>query len=90
LLYVVSSTISYAGEEDLNDLQNAKVAHMMAKQRMLEAQMSDEDREKASSNKGSCGSVNVGNVSNQRGARGPKEVIVVVKGDVINANNKCR
>ncbi len=38
-----------------------------------------------------CGNVDIGNfVSNGRGGRAPKDITVVITGDVINANNKCR
>ena len=40
------TTPSLAGEFGLSDLQNAKVAHHLAKQRMLEAQKSPEERER--------------------------------------------
>ena len=39
------TTPSLAGEFGLSDLQNVKVAHHLAKQRMLEAQKSREERE---------------------------------------------
>ncbi|MCB1889707.1 MAG: hypothetical protein KDH20_19020 [Rhodocyclaceae bacterium] len=38
---------------------------------------------------GSCGGLNVGNVTAGRGGRMPRQVTVVISGDVINANNKC-
>lgn len=39
---------------------------------------------------GGCGGVNVGNVTSGRGVGSmPREVTVIVTGDVINANNKC-
>ena len=38
-----------------------------------------------------CGSLNVGNVTTGgRIGAAPREVNVIIKGDVINANNKCR
>ena len=86
------STLSSAGEEGLTDLQNAKVAYQLAKQRQLEAQKTKEEREDDSGQEQKCGAVDIGNVSNQRGARGPREVITVVKGDVINVTGPggCR
>lgn len=89
-LFIVSIETSVAGEEELNDLSNAKLAHHRAKQRMLDGRKSSEERERDGSQGGSCGSLNVGNVSNQRGAKGPREVTVIVTGDIINANNNCR
>ena len=39
---------------------------------------------------GGCGGLNVGNVTAGRGVRSmPRQVTVVITGDVINANNKC-
>ncbi|MCB1956864.1 MAG: hypothetical protein KDG55_14370 [Rhodocyclaceae bacterium] len=39
---------------------------------------------------GTCGGLNVGNVTAGRGVRSmPRQVTVVISGDVINANNKC-
>jgi hypothetical protein len=39
---------------------------------------------------GTCGGLNVGNVSGTGFGRMPREVTVVITGDVINANNSCR
>ena len=38
-----------------------------------------------------CGNVDIGNFdSGNKGGRAPKEITVVITGDVINANNKCK
>ena len=38
-----------------------------------------------------CGNVDIGNfVGGNKGGRGPREITVVITGDVINANNKCK
>lgn len=38
-----------------------------------------------------CGNVDIGNfVSGNKGGRAPREITVVITGDVINANNKCK
>ena len=83
------ATPAPAGELGLDDLTNAKLARIKAKQRQQEA------AQRRSGDKGSdsavteCGSIGIGNtVTNRRGA--PKEVTVIVTGDVINANNRCR
>lgn len=84
------SSAGFAGEEGLSDLQNAKVAHQLAKQRMLESRKTKEEREQdAAREDQSCGSIDIGNVRNERGARAPREIITVVKGDVINTG-RCR
>lgn len=81
--------IGHAGEENLTDLQNAKVAHQIAKQRMLESRKTKEEREQSDSEDQSCGSIDIGNVRTERGAGAPREIITVVKGDVINTG-RCR
>jgi hypothetical protein len=83
------SNDSFAGEEHLGDLQNAKVAHAIAKQRMMSSQKTKEEREADSDEEQTCGSVDIGNVRNERGAMAPREIITVVKGDVINTGT-CR
>jgi hypothetical protein len=37
-----------------------------------------------------CGSLDIGNVFASRSGRTPREVTVIVTGDVINAGNKCK
>jgi hypothetical protein len=72
-------------DENLEDLTRAKVAKQRAK---MNTQRQDEDGE---GDGAKCGNVDIGNVkAGKPGAPGPKEVIVVVKGDIINANNKCK
>lgn len=67
---------------------NAKVLRYIAKQRALEGGMSAKERAELKSNQGGeCGSTNIGNVS---GGSKKVENIVIIKGDVINANNKCK
>lgn len=72
----------------LEDDSNAKVLRHTAKQRAREANMTPEERAKSKENSGSCGSVDVGNV--QGGGNKKVDNVVIIKGDVINANNKCR
>lgn len=71
----------------MEDDSNAKVQRYTAKQRALEAAMTPEEREQARKNREDCGSVDVGNV--QGGGRNVDNV-VVIKGDVINVNNRCK
>jgi hypothetical protein len=72
----------------MEDDSNAKVQKYTAKQRAREANMTPEERAAAKKNQdASCGSVDIGNV--QGGGRNVDNV-VIIKGDVINANNKCR
>jgi len=37
-----------------------------------------------------CGSVDIGNVFAGKPGKNPREVTVIVTGDVINANNQCK
>lgn len=37
----------------------------------------------------SCGTIDIGNVTMSPFGGGPRQVNVLIKGDVINANNKC-
>lgn len=74
--------------DTLNDKMNAKMMRFMAKQRALEANMSKEELEALQESHGGCGSVDIGNV--QGGQSKDVETVVIIKGDVINANNKCK
>lgn len=85
-LALVAAPAAHAGEEGLEDDNNAKLARIKAKQRRMGAtSFGDSD----GGGGGECGSLNVGNVQNNGRGRGPREVVVVVTGDIINANNKC-
>jgi len=70
------------------DESNAKLQRHMAKSRAFEAGMTEEEREQnRSTDTSTCGGVNVGNVNGPE--RGDVENIVIVRGDIINANNRC-
>ncbi len=80
-----------AGEVDLPNDANAKLARIKAKMRMAE---SDKKGEKAAASRtagagASCGAIEIGNTATG-GGRAPREITVVVTGDVINANNDCK
>jgi hypothetical protein len=79
--------LTMAGEEGLEDDANAKLARVKAKQRAFG---SGSDFGSGSGSNAECGSLNVGNVDNRGRNSRLREVIVVVEGDVINANNNCR
>ncbi|MGB0128608.1 MAG: hypothetical protein WBP72_13300 [Rhodocyclaceae bacterium] len=53
------------------------------------ASLIEEDPGNGSKGLSSCG-VNIGNSVNSRPGQAPKEIVVVVKGDFINANNRCK
>jgi len=46
---------------------------------------SETDREESP-----CGSLDIGNIFAGKPGRVPREVTVIVTGDVVNANNKCK
>ena len=71
----------------MKDDSNAKVQRNLAKQRALEANMSDEELAESKRKRSECGSLDVGNV--QGGGR-KVENTTVIKGDVINVAGKCR
>jgi hypothetical protein len=67
----------------------AKIAKEKAKAGSLSAQMAGQAADRNAT--AECGSVNIGNVVGaSRVGFGPTEVNVIITGDVINANNKCR
>lgn len=75
-------------DEGLEDLTRAKVAKQRAKQNTQRRDVTTGDSNEAGSG---CGNVDIGNAQGGRpGFSGPKEIIVVVKGDIINTNNKCK
>jgi hypothetical protein len=68
----------------------AKIARTKAKQAPLLAAENGNGSGNGSSSP-NCGGVDIGNITVPQGAGvGPREVTVVITGDVINANNKCK
>lgn len=89
-----------AAETDTDGLPDgirAKMSRIMATSnhdRGLRPQSNDDDansvRGRNNANAfGQCGSLNVGNVQTGRLGQAPRQVNVIVTGDVVNANNKC-
>lgn len=72
---------------DMEDLTRAKVAKSRAKQSVFQAGSSDADGDGGSQG---CGNVDIGNFTSTRPGQSPKEIIVVVEGDVINSGNRCK
>lgn len=97
-IYLVISQLSHA-EEETNDIwgkdagfmeddSQATILRHMAKQRAMQANMTDEQKSKMRENQSNgCGAVNIGNASS---SDGDAEAVVIIKGDVINANNNCK
>ena len=95
LLYTAIAVSSVAGASDIwegsetmDDGTNAKMMRHLAKQRAQEASMTAQEREAARQDTGGCGAVDIGNVQGSKGQ--DVETVVIIKGDVVNANNNCR
>ena len=89
-----TGSVAMAGELELTDLQNAKLARHRAKERVMKNEKQEDYLpEGTPSNQqeedGDCGTVDIGNVVNNAGFGGPREIDVIITGDIINANNKC-
>jgi hypothetical protein len=97
LVLLISQMVQ--AEEKVNDIwgneagyakdeSQSKMLRHMAKQRAMQANMTAEERKQLrESQKSGCGSVNIGNID---GAKDNAETVVIIKGDVINANNNCK
>ena len=86
---------SEAGELDLPDQQNAKMARLKAEGRVLKNKdqkdyIDTDDTGNPGQLEAECGAVNIGNVVSKRGFGVPREINVIIDGDVINSNNNCR
>ena len=83
----LSASVHATSAEPMTDsdpLTLAKTAKARAKGNTLGHPVSG-----GSGTDGGC-DVNIGNTINTQPNKGPKDVIVVVKGDVVNSNNKCK
>jgi predicted nicotinamide N-methyase len=83
-----------AGEIELNDIQNAKLARHKARERVMknekqEDYLDDSTPGPSAQDDEDCGTVDIGNVINNKGFGGPKAIDVIITGDIINANNDC-
>ncbi len=97
---VALAVTAHAADTETADLPEgilAKMARISAKQGVDRGApgMNAGDRLRGAGGGGAspaCGSLNVGNVNTggRRVGQPVREVVVVIKGDVINANNKCR
>ena len=74
---------------DMDDLLRAKVAKHKAKQTSMNQSVNASSAD-AQNEAGSCGGVDIGNSVGAKPGRAPKEIVVVITGDVVNANNKCK
>ncbi len=98
IVIIFLSVISHSlyAEEDIwgneagfvKDDSQATILRHMARQRALQANMTAEQRAQMRKNQqAGCGAVNIGNVTD---TKGDAEAVVIIKGDVINANNNCK
>lgn len=85
-----------AGNIEMTDEQNVKLARNRAMLRVLRGTQGDdyydddtEERIREGLDNSGCGSVDIGNTL-VPDFGGPKEINVIITGDVINANNKCK
>lgn len=74
---------------DMDDMLRAKVAKHKAKQNSLKQSVNASSAE-AQNESDSCGGVDIGNSMGSKPGKAPKEIVVVITGDVVNANNKCK
>lgn len=91
---IASPTFSTDAEpSDLPESSLAKLAKARAKSSTMGSSQgrSGDGSSQSSENAGisDCG-INIGNSINAPRGAAPKEIIVVVKGDVVNANNRCK
>ncbi|MGH1426370.1 MAG: hypothetical protein ACRBEE_00355 [Arenicella sp.] len=95
--FFMSTSLSTAGEIDLSDEVNLKLARIKAKTRQQihkkkeDYIAADDKKDKMfDKNNSDCGAVDIGNVSNsKKQSYGVKKIDVVIVGDIINTGNKC-
>ena len=80
----------------MTDEQNVKLARNKVMLRALKGRDADDYFETNPSehvrnglDSAGCGAVDIGNAA-QPGFGGPKEINIIITGDVINANNRCK
>ena len=95
----MACTLAFAGPNpepmDIEPELLAKLAHERAKARRLGNKSAGVGKASANADAANplaeCGAVNIGNVlTGGRPGFQPREITVVITGDVINANNNCR
>lgn len=103
-ILMVCTTNLMAADTDTTDIDEgiiAKMARLKGKQMPGVNQDSNanggdseslNDRINDTKSNATCGAINIGNVDmgKRRTGPAPRQVIVIIKGDVTNANNKCK
>ena len=88
---------AFSGSAEISDETNAKLARVKAKSKRLSGSRAKSARNAASESAagnpavGECGSINIANTVNEGNVgHMNQETIVIVDGDIINANNECK
>ncbi|MES2207784.1 MAG: hypothetical protein V4525_13455 [Pseudomonadota bacterium] len=89
------TTLSWAGIVPIANTQPTNIEeHQLARMRrekLRGATSSGGDNQGSGSDKLSgCGSVNIGNLVENKRSIGRKNITVIVQGPVVNSNNRCR
>jgi hypothetical protein len=96
LLTILAAGQARAAEDEITDMPQgitAKIARMKSKNGSHDRRdrFALDDSSSKKGNPAACGSLNIGNsAAGRAGTRAPKQVIVVIEGPVVNANNKCK
>lgn len=95
LLILPAAPLTYAGDYDDADARNeanTKLLRHRAQQYLTgntrNRFLNDDSGNVNNTNNNSCGSVNIGNINNIDGTL--RENIVIIDGDIINADNYCK
>jgi hypothetical protein len=80
---------SFGGIQGIDDEDNAKLSRHKAQMKQM-TKKGDATHATGDAASDKCGSLELGNVSNNKPGRPVREVTVIVDGPIINANNKCR
>ena len=95
-LSMLNPSIANAGELNMTNEQNSKVSRFKARARVVNNKKLNnyfpetEDEEIAGVDEEKCGTVDIGNVKQNKVFNVPKEIDVIITGDVINTGNKCK
>jgi hypothetical protein len=83
-------TLAYADESppslDDNPRLLAKTAKLKAKQSQVDRQQNANGGDQSAG----CGGVDIGNINTPQPIGAPREITVIITGDVINTANKCK
>ena len=95
LLTTQTSMPVRGGDIELSDQQNAKLARHKAKERVrknerLSSYVENENKTASDKNdQDECGTIDIGNITNDSILGSIRSIDLIITGDVINANNHC-